>query len=182
MRADYLGIPEPYCRALGGPRWSRQDQAIEYSDGRTFAFAPEVRSFLEGFASRGPLVHFGHVLHFMYLLRQGKTTRHDFAPLAAAWRAAGRPARTAGVVAALLCREVPPVPCPPAAEELIATLFAVRTYHPAGLRADDPPLDPEVFEAVLACELERFSFPELVHWFRHAQGPLAAQGEELAEE
>jgi hypothetical protein len=54
-------------------RWSASRDTVEFSDGRTFLFAAEIASFLEGFASRRALMHFGHVLHFLYLLRFAHT-------------------------------------------------------------------------------------------------------------
>src|SRR5262249_28152759 len=46
----------------------------------------------------------------------------------------------------------------------------------------DPPLDPEVFEAYVAAELERYSYHDLVHWLRHGAAPVRDAGDELAEE
>jgi hypothetical protein len=60
-------------------------------------------------------------------------------------------------------------------------LFAVRTYLPV-FPVDEPPLDAETFEAFIAVELEHFTLETLVYWFRHGQGPVVQQGEELAEE
>ena len=53
--ALYLQIPGEYCRSFGGLRWAHYGEAIEFLEGptagRTFAFAAEVASFLEGIAT-----------------------------------------------------------------------------------------------------------------------------------
>src|SRR5712692_30705 len=64
----YLILPRKYCDWLGGLRWSSADDAIVYADGGTFAFQEEVALFIEGFAGRR-LIHLGHIVHFLALLR-----------------------------------------------------------------------------------------------------------------
>src|SRR5262245_681457 len=64
----YLRVPPEYARALGGLNWALGCEAIDDAFGRTFVFAGEVGRFLEGFAGQRSLVHFGHVLHLLYLL------------------------------------------------------------------------------------------------------------------
>jgi hypothetical protein len=92
----YLLIPPDYAAELRGLRWAPLGDAVETDDTRTFALVEEIGAFLEGFASRRPLLHFAHVLHLMYLLRQGQTPRHDFGLLARPGaRRGGRPARRA---------------------------------------------------------------------------------------
>lgn len=182
MSGYYLDIPPDYCEPLGKLRWSALADAIEGDDGRTFALTPQLLAFLEGFASRRPLVHFGHVLHFFHLLRVRKTARHDFTTLAMAWHEAGRPSRTAGVVCALLCAEVPVVVDPPETEALAGWLnvwarVSVRPVMPGV----EPILDGDTFEGLLGVELEAYSFRELVHWFRHGREPLDSEGEALAD-
>ncbi len=182
MRADYLGIPYRYLADVAPLGWAERGDAIEYGSGETFALAGEIRLLLEGFTSQRPLIHFGHILHFMSLLRRGKTKWHDYGALHRAWSDAGRPARTTGVLAARLCREVPPVPLPPDLPDMpIEVYFRLQFHLPEELAADDPPLDPEVFEACVAAELEGYSYDELLHWLRHGAPPLEEAGENLAE-
>ncbi len=171
----YLGIPD------GGLRWAAGADAIEQPGGHTFALASEVVRFLEGFASRRPLMHLGHVLHFMQILRRAQPGRHDFTPLNAAWNVARWPARTAGVLAAELCRGVPAAPDAPTSAELAAWL-AARHYDPPGAAATVPPLTPEVFEDHVAAALARIPPADLVHWFRHGEPPPGPAGERLADE
>ncbi len=182
MSAHYLDIPRDYCEPLGRLRWSALADAVESHDGRTFALTPQLLAFLEGFAAQRPLIHFGHVLHFFYLLRQRKDTHHNFTTLAMAWEEAGRPSRTAGVVCALLCSEMPVAVNPPPLEELAGWLnvwarVSVRPVMPG----DEPIMDGDTFEGLLGVELEAYSFRELVHWFRHGQPSAEDQGEAVAE-
>jgi hypothetical protein len=179
--AAYLMIPPDYTHDLRGLRWSALYDAIETDDGSTFALVEEVGLFLEGFASQRPLVHFAHLLHLLYLLRQGTTPRHDFSDLVQAWREAGRPARTAGAFLASLCDDVPTL-TPPRIED-IACLLQLRSLAPtSGEEADEPPLPPEVFETILACALERFPFEQLVQAIRNGQPPASDDGTRLAQE
>ena len=54
--ALYLQIPASYCRSIGGLRWAHYGEAVEFLEGPaaglTFAFAPEIALFLEGFRER----------------------------------------------------------------------------------------------------------------------------------
>jgi hypothetical protein len=181
--AAYLLIPADYAGHFRGLRWAPFCDAIETADGRTFTLVEEIGSFLEGFASQRPLVHFAHVLHLLYLLRQGQTPRHDFASLAQAWRQAGRPARTAGAFLATLCDDVPSL-TPPRVED-VQTLMRLRGLPPPTDADDDPPDPPltaEVFEAVIACAVERYSFDQLVGALRHGEPPAPDDGTRLVQE
>jgi hypothetical protein len=184
---NYLTILPERARALDGLRWSPAHAYLEHGDGRTFAHALEVFAFLEGFAGRRKLIHFGHVLHFLYLLRHGAvpTPWYDFAPLCRAWRAAGRPARTAGAFCALLCKDVPPVSVPPALQDLARWLAVLSrgTEEPGfGARGlpEEAPWSGEEFETHLRAALEGYSEEDLVHWFRHGQASPRRQAEDLA--
>jgi hypothetical protein len=179
----YLSVPTAYVRELGGLRWAEGCDAIEYAGGHTFALASELVRLLEGFASRRPLMHLGHVLHFMHVLRQDRPgPRHDFTRLNRAWNAARWPARTAGVLAAELCRDVPTVPNAPSGTELSGWL-AIRQYQPPDQDYHTaPPLSAEVFEAHLAASLARYTPEQLVHWFRHGEPPVDDQAGRLASE
>ena len=72
-RASSTQIPALYCRWIGGLRWAHYGDAVEFlegpASGRTFAFAPEIARFMEGFrAMEGGVPAFGHVLHLLYLI------------------------------------------------------------------------------------------------------------------
>ncbi len=73
---DYLDIPQEYGGWLGGLRWSRNGEAIEFiahgtQTGLTYAMGVEVARFLEGLSSDGDFLHFGHVLHILDVLGYG---------------------------------------------------------------------------------------------------------------
>jgi hypothetical protein len=208
--AHYLTIPfgigsllnRAPLEASSGPetprlRWSASGDAIEFSDGRTFLLAVEIAAFLEGFASRRALMHFGHVLHFLYLLRfahtpitplpafpgvAGDDQRHELSELARAWQQ-GRVPRNAGVFCAHLCRAVPGLASSPGVEEVLFYLRLPHTYPTQDRNgSEDPPLNPAEFEAQLARALGGISFPARVHWFRHGEPPLDNAAEQLAQE
>jgi hypothetical protein len=184
----YLQIPEEYAGALGGVRWSPAHDVLLLPEGpeggeTTFAFNAEVLSFLEGFAAQRPLIHFAHVLHLLRLLREGGWPRRVFDPLRASYRAAGSLPRNAGAFCAWLCRGVRPAPDPPSVDEL-AEWWAVRWVAPgfllSPLPADEPPLGPGEFEALVADSLEECAYDDLVHWLRYGQAPADDMGEQLA--
>jgi hypothetical protein len=177
--ARYLLIPADYARELGGLRWSALRDAIEDGNGRTFALVEEVAAFLDGFASRGRLIHFAHVLHFLRLLH-GPYGPRDFRYLTEAWREAGRPARTAGAFAARLCELVPGLAGPVGMDDLRTWLTLRLGPDECGAVGEDPPLSPDVFEACIGAALLNIPAGDLVHWFRHGQPPPG--GEELARE
>lgn len=183
MRADYLAIPASYCKPLG-LRWSESGDAIEFADGKTFALTQEVRAFLEGYASQRPLVHFGHILHLMYLLRVPRTEPHDFRKLQEGWRLADRPARTAGVLAARLSRLVPSDPTLPYPLESLAmeAIFQVRVLHADEVIGNEPPLEVATFESLIASELNDLPLSQLIHWLKCGDTAVDDEGEDLANE
>jgi hypothetical protein len=183
----YLIVPEAYCARLGGLAWSELYDAIERSDGTTFALTLEVVSFLEGFASIRPLIHFGHALHCLALLREGERRAFGtdfFTRLRLAYQEAGRPARTAGALCAHLCAAVPPAPDAPSAEDL-ARWFSVYFFdtEPAHLNqpAQQPALTPEMFEVSVSHALAQASQQELLHWLRHGQAPVDEAGKQVVQ-
>jgi hypothetical protein len=107
--ADYLSIPADYVECLEGLHWSEAGDAVETRNGATFAVNQEIALFLEGFATQRPLIHFGHVLHFLHLLKRGGT----FATLRHAYGCTDCSARNAGAFCARLCDEVPALADPP---------------------------------------------------------------------
>jgi hypothetical protein len=198
----YLRIPREYGDRLGGLRWSDSAEAVEYPDGKTFAFRQEIARFLEGFASVRPLIHFAHVLHLLDLIGLGRLPDFDQRP-PAAWKlsaAFGQEARAqppqgarqqhrnAGVFCARLCEGVPPAPGLPRSPEVCAQVLhcsQMSVYYaswadPRGAAAIDPPLAPATFEAQVLAALDRYSFEEVRHWLRHGCGPVQGAGEPIA--
>jgi hypothetical protein len=177
--AYLLVIPDDYAVQLSHLHWALDHDAVE-TEGGTFALAEEVGAFLDGFASRRPLMHFAHVLHFLYLLR---VAGRGCGPLAEAWRQAGRPARTAGAFAAVLCEDVPSLASPVNADEV---RFCLRQRVPltdeAPSPVEDPPFTPAEFEAIVSSALGRYSHDELVHWLRHGLPAAPDASQRLAAE
>src|SRR5262249_48904173 len=130
--ALYLQIPAAYCRSFGGLRWAQYGEAVEFLDGpdagRTFAFAVEIARFLEGYVSGGgSFIHFGSVLHLLYLIGYGDRAqvtnrRQCLAPIVEPFRLLGNPIRNAGALCAWLCREIVGVAEPPELDEVLALL------------------------------------------------------------
>ncbi len=183
--AEYLRINARYAAALGGLRWSADGEAVEYGDGTTFAFAGEVVSFLEGFASQRPPVHFAYVLHLLYLLRNERTAVVRVpSPLFPAFREAGQFHRNAGAFFGALCAGLPPVPDPPSAWAVWQRVILQASMTTAGHLyvgpGEEPPLAPATFEGTVLHALWGVPSDELVHWLRHGQGP-PRDGDKLAE-
>src|SRR5262249_60080137 len=133
---------------LGGLRWSDGGDAIEYHDAGTFALAPEIALFIEGFASNRPLVHFGFVLHLLHLLGYGKIAPPpQFLTLRKLFREVGRPIRNAGALCARLCDPIPDEPadldvaeiCQRLAGSAVAVPYPTWFVDPFILVASDPP-------------------------------------------
>lgn len=180
--AYLLVIPDEYAVALSHLHWAVEHDAIQIAAG-TFAMNEEISAFLDGFASRRPLMHFAHVLHFLYLLRVGQRSSHDFRPLARAWREANRPARTAGALAAMLCQEVPSLASPVCADEVRFCLQRRVPLSDEGpVCVEDPPFAPDEFEAIVAAALENYSADEIAQWLRHGQPDAADASRRLAQE
>jgi MoxR-vWA-beta-propeller ternary system domain bpX1 len=187
--AHYLRIPEHYGAALGGLRWSDQHDAIMYRDAGTFALAPELGLFLEGFASTRPLIHFGFALHLLHLLGYGKLTPPtEFLSLWKGFRRVGRPLFNAGVLCAELCDEIPAEPSRLQVSELRVCLglsaaelpYPSWVVSPFGIEASEPPLSSFEFEKRVRTALARFHDKELEHWFRYGCAPVGDAGDQLA--
>jgi hypothetical protein len=188
---SYLRLCSDYCQHLGGLRWSATEDALEYPDGATFAFNEEVALFLEGFASAGRLIAFGHVLHLLHLLRRGgRRTTPEAARLARAYADAGRPLRNAGAFCAALVRDVPEAAGPVPVQEVLDRLrnqgMPIRWYlvsfHDAFFPAEVPPLPPAAFEDHFYQRLRNYGDEELRHWLRHGRGPVCDAAAALARE
>src|SRR5437870_1785724 len=67
---DYLRLPTAYAEPFGGWRWSADGEAVEDASGKSVVLAAELAAFLGGFAAHSPLIHFGHTVHLLFLLRQ----------------------------------------------------------------------------------------------------------------
>jgi hypothetical protein len=189
----YLQIPQPYCQGIGDLRWAANGEAIEYAEGDTFAFRQEIALFFEGFASVRRPIHFGFLLHLLSLLGHSKFTASTQPwELCVAYFKTARPLRNAGVLSALLCRQVPALALPLDVSALNRVLSSgplmaeVCIRWSAGRNALDtvelPPLAPADFEALVLEALRDFSAKDLEHWLRHGRGPLPNVGETLVRE
>src|SRR5438874_1420156 len=47
---------------------------------------------------------------------------------------------------------------------------------------EDPPFTPDVFESLVASELEDYSYDEILHWLRHGQPGADDAPERIAEQ
>jgi hypothetical protein len=182
---DYLCIPADYVECLEGLRWSEAGDAVETAAGNTFAVSQEIALFLEGFASQRPLIHFGHVLHFLHLLKRGGT----FATLRHAYEGTHRSARNAGVLCARLCDRVPGLADPPPLVEVwhalmsscyVASLGGALPVDAPGSDVELPPLGPLTFEERILRALWAYTDDELHDWFSYGQGPVKEAGASLA--
>lgn len=187
----YLLLPEDYTAWLGGVRWSNSGDALEYSDGATFALSPQIALFLEGFSKVARPPHFAHVLHFMQLLGFRRLTlpaaKGDLARL---FESVGRPLRNAGALAAFLCLEVPP---PAEVADIgkvcnllwsgpaMAQYLLYLAYRQEGT-AEVPPLEPDAFAALVFRKLNAMPKDEVLHWLRHGCASIQEAAEQLAEE
>lgn len=170
---EYLGIPDDYAAHLGGLRWAVAGDALDLADGTTFAFTFQIGAFLEGYLSRGPLIHFGFVVVLLDFLR-----RHDpphdrglRGLVQEAFSSTGRMHRNAGAFFAGLCRDVPPAPGPPVGADLIWRLQ--YPPHPREVGAAlAAPWSTGRFEGHIHRALNAYGFDDLLHWFRHGAGPV----------
>jgi hypothetical protein len=185
LAEEYLSLNDGYARYLGGLRWAPACDAVDLADGSTYAFSFQIGSFLEGYLTAGPLIHFGYVLHALGLLRRREPDKDDPPrQMRQAFQLAGRSHRNAGAFFATLCRDVPPAPGPPLGTDLLWRLQYPPNQPPAldprHTRAGTaPPRPPEWFDAHIHKALDPYSFEDLLHWFRHGTGPVK-NGEPLA--
>jgi hypothetical protein len=201
--ALYLQIPASYCRSIGGLRWAHYGEAVEFLEGPaaglTFAFAPEIALFLEGFRGvDGGVPAFGHVLHLLYLIGLGDRAAADASRpgnclkrIASRFRAEGCPLRNAGALCAAISAEAPRAADAPelAAMHAILTdgnwvpsVVLAQSLPLAMNAAEEPGLDPEQFEALVSRRLETMSDAEIRHWLRHGRGAVDQGVERLVPE
>jgi hypothetical protein len=174
----YLRLSNAYCDALGGLRWSFEEDALIYRDGSTFVFSEEVALFLEGFASGGRMIHFCFVLHLLYMLQGTMASASE--RLCRAYFAAGRPPRNAGAFCANLCHAIPEAAGPVAVHDVLdrlrdtarPTRWYVVSFHDTFDPAESPPLSVVEFEATIVAQLAAYSDDEVRQWMRHGCGPV----------
>jgi hypothetical protein len=183
--ANYLVVPANYSTSLRDLRWSSSGDALEFGDGSTFAFRAEVFRFLEGFAAQRPLIHFGHIIHLMYILREPGTPflgrSDDLLPRA--FTLAGRPQRNAGAFCAVLCANIPSLPDPPLVVSMESFQLEVGASEPLDVSTSGAAatLSPVLFEVRLLQALSAYDFEEILHWLRHGRGPVAEAGAAIAQ-
>ncbi len=188
----YLQIPAAYCRGLGGLRWAHRGEAVEFLDGpgagRTFAFAGEIVQFLQGLlVPGGPCPAFGAVLHLLYLIglgdRAGGPADRRIARAADPFRELGNPLRNAGALCAWIHRDLPGVAEPPALSDLLSLLGGggwipqIVLSHPslgAMDYAEQPPLEPDDFEAKVRARFDELPHETIRHWLKFGRGPAQA--------
>ncbi|QJW98882.1 hypothetical protein FTUN_6477 [Frigoriglobus tundricola] len=138
----YLAIPRSYGDALGGLWWSSGLDAVERRDGTTLALADELRTVLDGAATRPPVPPFPFVLNLLHLMKSGGA---GFEPLHRAFagtRGAVHRGRNAGFFIADLCRGLPGARrchgrrARAGAPVAAARRFGLRTRSGAGAAAD----------------------------------------------
>ncbi len=183
--AEYLRISEVYCHALNGLHWSPDGEAIEDETGKTVAFSTEIVSFLEGFASRQPLIDFNHILHLLYLLHRpwqsGATKLQD------AFHLAGRVHRNAGAFCAALCTNVPAAVDPPPTlaiwQQVVLRWYRIMEALAAdGKSANVPPLPALAFEKQILTAAAAYTPEELLHWFKYGTGPAKDAGAAIVQQ
>ncbi len=190
----YLWMPTHYLARLnaltngqlGTLRWAVGGDAIETTDRKTFVFTGQLGLFLEGFARVRSLIHFGHILHLLYLVKKGDNYPEPFRSLQAAFQRTGRRLVNAGALCGHLCGAIPPAPGPLDAEALglflrSLTRMVELVSRPQGI-SERAPLSPEAFEEKVVQALRNLSPGELEHWLRHGRGPLTRPAEQVARE
>lgn len=190
---DYLWIPEGYAAWLGGLRWARAGDAIEFQDELTFALTPQVALFLEGFDGEVP--HFAHVLHMLSFLGVGahlKPPHTRAKPLLQAFVAAERPLRNAGALCKFLCAGLPHAAGidgkrmtgmlwnHAVMSEVVARWSLRTTFHVSVVELE-PPLGAEAFETRFLAALERLQPGEIAHWLKHGCAPEEEAAAQIAE-
>ncbi|MCC6150186.1 MAG: hypothetical protein IT461_08045 [Planctomycetes bacterium] len=183
---DYLRIYSPYADEIGGVHWSPDGDAVLGGDGATLALAGEVALFLEGFSAQAEHIHFAHVLHAFRILRWGPVGAHDELRIAcAAFKEARGQARNAGVLFAHATGGMPRLPGGVDAPDVCHRLRGVHTVPQApSIRGLEllPTVAADEFERVLAESLQKYSFDELKHWFRHGRGPIREAAQAIVRE
>jgi hypothetical protein len=184
----YLRLSDVYCDALGGLRWSFEDDVLVYRDGSTFAFIEEVALFLEGFASGGRMIHFCFVLHLLRMLQDTTGIVPGGKRLCQAYSEAGRLPRNAGAFCVNLCRAIPDAADSVAIKEVLDRLrdtdgpfrWFIVGFHDTFFASEFPPLSPAEFEERILAELAAYNDDDLRQWLRHGSGPVKEAARALA--
>lgn len=184
----YLAIPSGYG-PTEGLRWSKNGEAIEMGDGRTFIMTAILPPFLEGFASQRPLTHIVYILDFLHLLGYRDDPWYGISSrlsqtIQEAFRTAGKPLRNAGTFFGAVCQNVSPASLP-GNNDLELAKWLSSTSLP-GIHGwenpEQPPYDAATFRPIIVEKLKELSEREIRHWFRFGRAPLAREGQQLAEE
>jgi len=188
---SYLRLPLVYAAYLDGMRWSSSDNILEHNGG-TFLFAPEIADFLEGFASRRPVLHFPLMVHLLTLLIRGPNRDAD----RQRWRlwdsylGSDRNLRNAGAFCADVCRSLPDALSRGELNEVCGRLRAAEqivhwSMTSSGENVDTPietpPLEPEAFETFVFLALQRYGDEEMDDWLCDGRGPVAEAAHALAQ-
>jgi len=186
----YLRLSRAYAEHLGGLRWSSSEDALVLADGRLFAFTEGIAEFVDGFASQGPEIPFGYLLHWMDLVQNCRSLPVQAVQrLSAAFKETGSQWRFAGAFAATLTSGIPEVPDPPNFDQIGQWLrnraFPIRwftaQFHEAPTEHGAPVVAPSAFEGQVLAALDAYSDDELRTWLRTGRGPIH-EGERLADE
>lgn len=188
---DYLQLTPAYAESVGGVRWSAGGDCLVRADGTTFAFAPQIAPFLDGFASTRRVVPFGQVVLMLHWLglTPGGPSLHEAEPfLAESFQKAGKPLRNAGALLGHLCRGLPPAHRVPgdggrAVARWLANApsLASLAVAEAGDSPESPVLTPYETYMRVAAAWMALRPPEVAYWLKHGRAPLGESGDELAE-
>ncbi len=188
----YLRLSSVDAVYLGGVRWSSEEDALAYPDGKVFIYFAALADFIEGFSTAGRVVPFGCLLHWIDLLqdRRGHLAA-EVRRLRNAFRATGMVYRNAGALAAALSAGLPEVADPPRLEHVCRRLrdrafpirwFTARFHESPGNPPEEPPIAPAEFERLVIERLAAFSDDDLREWLTNGRGPLREAGAALARE
>ena len=181
----YLAIPSGYG-PTDGLRWSKNGEAIETHDGRTFVFRASLPAFLEGMAAQRPLMQFVYILDLLHLLGHGDSPwdgvpRRTCTTLRDAFRRAGTPLRNAGTFFGYLCKDLALGSDLDKDGDLPKWLASVPALLMVGSESPEkPPLDAVAFHRTICEFIQDIGEEELYHWFRFGRPLLGDEGKRLA--
>jgi len=179
----YLKLMHVHAEHLGGLRWSGNDDALVYGDGRFFAFNEAMAEFIDGYAAQGRAIPFGYLLQWMDLLqnlRQIPGARR----LQIAFYETGGNWRFGGAFAAALTDFVPEIPNPPELAQVSNRLrnraFPIRwfttQFQEMQFPHEQPSIAPAAFEAAVLSKLDAYSDNDLRTWLKTGRGPIHDAG------
>ena len=153
-------------------RWGENGEAIEFSDGRTFLFTPQLAQFLEGFATQRPLPHFSYLMDCVQMLGIAHATYEGMSGpfvkrVRYAFEQAGKPLRNAGAFFASICVDVPPTRLL-SGGGISLSHWLTHTSRLTDLTSDDPnilseslPMPIAIYRGLLAERVSGSSGPAL---------------------